>query len=32
VVAAIELPQLRGQQPLEWHKRVKALADGNQTR
>ena len=27
VIAAIELPQLRGQPPLEWHKRVKTLAE-----
>jgi hexosaminidase len=27
VIAAIELPQLRGQPPLEWQKRVKTLAE-----
>ena len=27
VIAAIELPQLRGQAPLEWQKRVKTLAE-----
>jgi hexosaminidase len=27
VIAAIELPQLRGQPPLEWQKRVKSLAE-----
>jgi hexosaminidase len=27
VIAAIELPQLRGQSPLEWQKRVKTLAE-----
>jgi hexosaminidase len=31
VIAAIELPQLRGQSPLEWRKRVKTLAEGAQT-
>jgi hexosaminidase len=31
VIAAIELPQLRNQSPLEWQKRVKSLADGTQT-
>ncbi len=31
VTAAIELPQLRGQSPLEWQKRVKTLADAGQT-
>ncbi|MGH9767248.1 MAG: beta-N-acetylhexosaminidase [Blastocatellia bacterium] len=31
VIAAIELPQLRGQPPLEWQKRVKTLAGGDPT-
>jgi hexosaminidase len=32
VIAAIELPQLSGQSPLEWQKRVKTLAEAAQTR
>ena len=32
VVAASELPKLRGESPVEWQRRVKTLASGEQTR